>query len=220
MRFRSRASTRPSVPAGATPVGRPTPYRRAISASPDQQSLRRRARSGLVLALLRTGDFLSSHAEAAAHRGQSERRTRPGPDGDTWALGLFDRGTWTRAEERLGEARAHHGRARSLTARGRLTDALVEAQEAVKLAPREPEFHHAVGLIYERQHRYDEAVVVFGNYVNLLPNRDHSETATWTRAQIRFLDSFKGRAPVDFRSAPRPRGRCRSGSRRRRSSSA
>jgi Flp pilus assembly protein TadD/predicted aspartyl protease len=179
------------------------PYRRAISASADQPSLRRRARSGLVLALLRTGDFLNAHTEAS-------RLTDDNPNdahaqalmGDTlWALGLFDE-AWdaynTALKNDSGEPRAHHGRARSLTARGRLTDALVEAQEAVKLAPREPEFHHAVGLIYERQHRYDEAVVVFGNYVNLLPNRDHSETATWTRAQIRFLDSFKGRAPVEF----------------------
>ena len=68
------------------------PYRRAIAASADQPSLRRRARSGLVLALLRTGDFANAHAEAS-------RLTDDNPNdahaqalmGDTlWALGLFD----------------------------------------------------------------------------------------------------------------------------------
>jgi len=179
------------------------PYRRAIAAAGDDLTLRRKARSGLVLALLRTGDFADAHSEA-------EHLAADNPSdsnalallGDTqWALGLFDEASSTynaSLKQNSGEARAHHGIARSLTARSRLDDAMVEAQQAVKLAPREPEFHHAVGLIYERQHKYDEAVNVFGNYVNLLPNRDHSETGLWTRAQIRFLDSFKGKSPVDF----------------------
>ncbi len=97
-----------------------------------------------------------------------------------------------------GEARAHHGRARMLTARNRLDEALVEAQEAVRLAPREPEFHHTVGVIYERQHRYEEAAAAYGNYVNLLPNKYRSDKAAWTRAEIRFLDSFRGRTAVEF----------------------
>jgi predicted aspartyl protease/Flp pilus assembly protein TadD len=179
------------------------PYRRAVTAAGDDLTLRRKARSGLVLALLRTGDFANAHVEA-------QHLTADNPSdsnalallGDTqWALGLFDEAsdTYTAAlKENSGDARAHHGIARSLTARNRLDEAMVEAQQAVKLAPREPEFHHAVGLIYERQSKYEDAVNVFGNYVNLLPNRDYSETGLWTRAQIRFLDSFKGKSPVDF----------------------
>jgi len=179
------------------------PYRRAVAAAGEDLTLRRKARSGLVLALLRTGDFSNAHVEA-------QHLTTDNPSdssalallGDTeWALGLFDEASETynaALKENSGDARAHHGIARSLTARNRLDEAMVEAQQAVKLAPREPEFHHAVGLIYEREHKYDEAVNVFGNYVNLLPNRDYSETGLWTRAQIRFLDSFKGKSPVDF----------------------
>ncbi|HYT74875.1 MAG TPA: retroviral-like aspartic protease family protein, partial [Vicinamibacterales bacterium] len=41
----------------------------------------------------------------------------------------------------------------------------------------------------------------FGDYVNLLPNRDQSEKALWTRSEIRFLDSFRGRVPVDIDGA-------------------
>ncbi|HEY7057360.1 MAG TPA: aspartyl protease family protein, partial [Vicinamibacterales bacterium] len=178
-------------------------YRRAIAASHEDAAMERQARSGLVMALLRTGDFTGSHAEAL-------RLVSDNPQdghahallGDTlWGLGRFDEAEEaydTALKDDIGDARAHHGRAAILTARNRFAEALVEAQQASKLAPREPEFHHTIGVIYERQHRFDEAAVVFGNYVNLLPNRDHSEKAMWTRAEIRFLDSFKGLAPVDF----------------------
>ena len=59
---------------------------------PTEPSVRRRAQAGLVLALLRTGDFANAHAEAP-------RLTDDNPNdahaqslmGDTlWALGLFD----------------------------------------------------------------------------------------------------------------------------------
>ena len=187
--------------------------------------MRRRAQAGLVLALLRTGEFANANAEA--HRLATDQPTDARGQslyGDTlWALGLFDEAEHaydTALRQDVGEARAHHGRARSLTARSRLADALVEAQEALKLSPREAEFHHSVGLIYERQHRFDEAAVVFGNYVNLLPNHERSEKAMWTRAEIRFLDSFKGRQPMDMSASPSQVGRCRFASRKTRCSSA
>jgi predicted aspartyl protease len=44
--------------------------------------------------------------------------------------------------------------------------------------------------------RYDEAAAAFTSYVNLLPNRERSEKAAWARAEIRFLESFKGRTPL------------------------
>ena len=177
-------------------------YQRAAAAAAADPALRRRAQSGLALMLLRVGDF-------AAARAQAEPLTKTDtPDaasfslyGDTlWAFGLFEeseRAYSTALTMDAADARAHHGRARILTARSRLADALVEAQEAVRLSPRDAEFHHAVGVVYERQHRYDEAAAAFGNYLNLIPNRDHSEQALWTRAEIRFLDSFTGRRPVD-----------------------
>ena len=178
-------------------------YRRAMTLATQDAALRRQAHAGLALALLRTGDFNAARTEAEQLTTEDPADARAQAlFGDTlWASGLFaeaERAYETALKSNASEARGHHGRARALTARNRAADALTEAQEAVKLAPREAEFHHTVGVIYERQRRYDEAAAAFGNYVNLLPNRDRSEKAMWTRAEIRFLDSFKGRSPVDF----------------------
>ena len=178
-------------------------YQRALAAASAEPALARRAESGLALMLLRSGDFPGArvHAERLT-RGDAADAPAHSLYGDTlWAFGLFEeaeRAYETALKADIADARGHHGRARVLTARSRLADALVEAQEALKLAPRDSEFHHTVGVIHERQHRYDEAAAAFGNYVNLLPNRDHSEKALWTRAEIRFLDSFKGRTPVEI----------------------
>src|SRR6185436_1421228 len=70
-------------------------------------------------------------------------------------------------------------------------------QAALRLAPRDLEIHHTVGTIFERMHKYEEAAGAFSNYVNLLPNKDHSEKADWSRAEIRFLRSFGQRVPFD-----------------------
>jgi Flp pilus assembly protein TadD/predicted aspartyl protease len=177
------------------------PYRRAVAAAGEDAELRLRAQAGLALALLRTGDFVAARTEAQALVALDPASARGlALYADTlWASGLFDEAEAT-YEEALkadaGEARAHHGRARTLTARSRFDEALVEAQEALRLAPREAEFHHDVGVIYERQRRFEEAAAAFGNYVNLLPNKDRSEKAAWTRAEIRFLESFDGRPAV------------------------
>jgi hypothetical protein len=45
-------------------------------------------------------------------------------------------------------------------------------------------------------HKFEEAAVAYGNYVNLLPNKDTSEKAAWSRAEIRFLRSFAQRVPL------------------------
>ena len=44
--------------------------------------------------------------------------------------------------------------------------------------------------------RYEQAAAAYTNYVNLLPNKDRSEKAAWSRAQIRFLKSFGEREPI------------------------
>jgi predicted aspartyl protease len=67
---------------------------------------------------------------------------------------------------------------------------------ALKLAPRDEEIHHTVGTIFERMRRYEQAAAAYGNYVNLLPNKDRSDKAAWSRSQIRFLRSFGEREPV------------------------
>jgi predicted aspartyl protease len=183
-------------------------YRRAVALN-DSPTISRAA-AGLVLSHLRVGDFRSASTEA-----ESLRRAHPGDaliaavHGDAlWALGMFQE-----AEDAYRacldadptQPRGRHGHARSLAAMNRLGEAMVEAQEALRLNPREPEFHYTVGSIYERMHRFDEAAAAFGNYVNLLPNRDRSEKAAWARAEIRFLDSFKDRRPFDF--GPHSEGR-------------
>jgi tetratricopeptide (TPR) repeat protein len=178
-------------------------YRRAAAAGPADAALARRAQAGLALMLLRVGDFAGARAQAEELT-KAERVDPPALSlyGDTlWSFGLFDEAEHAydaALKADPADARGHHGRARALIGRSRFADAMVDAQEALTLAPRDEEFHHTVGVIYERQHRYDEAAAAFGNYVNLLPNRDHSEKALWTRSEIRFLDSFKGKTPIDI----------------------
>jgi predicted aspartyl protease len=75
---------------------------------------------------------------------------------------------------------------------------MIEAQAALQLSPRDLEIHHTVGTIYERMHKYEEAAGAYTNYVNLLPNKDHSEKADWSRAEIRFLRSFGQRVPFEM----------------------
>jgi tetratricopeptide (TPR) repeat protein len=117
-----------------------------------------------------------------------------------WALGRFQ-DSEQRFEEALSlnpeSSRARHGRARSLASRSRLDQALDEAQAALRLAPRDGEIHHTVGTIYERMRRYEEAANAYGSYVNLLPNKDRSVKAAWSRAEVEFLRAFKSRVPFE-----------------------
>ena len=122
--------------------------------------------------------------------------------GDTlWAAGLFDEAEQIFLDVLARDpsvARGHHGRGKSLMSLNKLEAALEAAQRALALSPRDGEFHHTVGTIYKRMHRYEEAAVAFGNYVNLLPNKDQSQRAAWSRAQIRFLRSLGRRVPFDM----------------------
>jgi predicted aspartyl protease len=62
--------------------------------------------------------------------------------------------------------------------------------------PRDAEFHHTVGSIYERMLRYEEAANAYSSYINLLPNKDRSAKAAWARAEVRFLRAFGSRPPI------------------------
>ncbi len=180
-------------------------FKRALAvAGPDDL---RAARIGVVSSALRVAEFGLARAEA-------EKLVEASPKSPEalalyadalWASGLFEN-----AEQRYVEvlalapdlARGHHGMARSLAARGRLADAMAEAQTALRLAPRDMEVHHTVGAIYERMHKFEEAAAAFSNYVNLLPNKDHSEKADWSRSEIKFLRSFGQRVPFEMDPAP------------------
>jgi tetratricopeptide (TPR) repeat protein len=175
-------------------------YKHALHSAPADGT--RRPRIGVIASALRVAEFDLARQEAEALN-----RTDPAnPQSVTlyadalWSSGLFQEAE-TLYERALRQspnlARGHHGMARSLAARSRLTEAMDEAQTALRLSPRDLEIHHTVGTIYERMHKYEEAAAAYSNYVNLLPNKDHSEKADWSRAEIRFLRSFGQRVPFE-----------------------
>jgi Flp pilus assembly protein TadD/predicted aspartyl protease len=166
----------------------------------------RAAHAGIVQAALRLAEFNTARAAA-------EDLARAAPrDPDVialhadalWAAGLFEEAE-ARYQEALSAApelpRGHHGMARSLAARSRLDDALDEAQAALGISPRDLEIHHTVGSIYERMNRFEEAAASYTNYLNLLPNKDTSEKAAWSRSEIKFLRSFGRRTPYEIAPA-------------------
>jgi predicted aspartyl protease len=184
-------------------------YRRALGTDlgTDDEGLSVRAGSGLVLALLRTGNF----QEAFDVSSGLDRRHATNPAisamrGDAlWSIGRFEESE-SSYEAALaadpGQARARHGRARSLAAQNRLTDALRDAEAALQLNSREAEFHHTLASIHKRLRHFDEAARSLASYIDLLPDKDRSEKAAWGRAEIRFLESFRGRVPFEMDTPP------------------
>jgi Flp pilus assembly protein TadD len=178
-------------------------FDRALQGQSPDPALAVRARKGKIRSALRVAEFAMAREEAQRLTEQAGRD----PDavalnGDAlWAAGLFDEGEQAyRAALALNpeSARGRFGLARSLATRSRLPEALDAALAAAAAAPRDPEIHATVGDIYERMNRFDEAAVAYNNYINLLPNKDRSEKAAWSRAQVEFLESFKGLKPVDI----------------------
>ncbi len=174
-------------------------FRKAVDA--DSKSLSMQARMGVVKSALRLGEFLEAQKEAQLLKQQDPKSAEVlSLHADAlWSAGLFDE-----AHEEFKDAlalvpdlsRGHHGLARALASQNKLDEALNEAQVALKLAPRDEEAHHTVGSIFERMRRYEQAAAAYGNYVNLLPNKDRSDKASWSRSQIRFLRSFGEREPI------------------------
>jgi tetratricopeptide (TPR) repeat protein len=167
----------------------------------------RAVRSGLVQSALRVAEFDLARTEAeklVAASPKSPEAVALYADA-LWASGLFEEAE-IRYRDTLAVApdlaRGHHGLARALAARSKLSEAMDEAQTALRLAPRDLEVHHTVGAIYERMHRFEEAAGAFSNYVNLLPNKDHSEKADWSRSEIKFLRSFGQRVPYEMDPSP------------------
>ena len=159
------------------------------------------ARIGFVKSALRLGEFIEAQREAATLKQQAPRS----PDvlavhaDALWSAGPVRRGApgvQRRAGARARSSRGRHGLARALASQNKLEEALNEAQAALKVSPRDEEIHHTVGAIFERMRRYEQAAAAYGNYVNLLPNKDRSDKAAWSRSQIRFLRSFAEREPI------------------------
>ena len=188
-----------------------TRYREAIEAfrkalNTDNKSLQIQARMGVIKTALRLGEFLEAQKEGATLKQQDPKSADViAMHADAlWSAGLFDE-----AAEEFKDAlavspdlsRGHHGMARALASQNKLDDALNEAQLALKLSPRDEEIHHTVGAIFERMRRYEQAAAAYTNYVNLLPNKDRSDKAAWSRSQIRFLRSFGEREPIAMEDA-------------------
>jgi tetratricopeptide (TPR) repeat protein len=175
-------------------------YKTALKVSTPDTA--RRARVGVISTALRVAEFDLARKEAETlYRAYPTSPEATALYGDAlWSAGLF-----AEAEVKYHDAlaaipdlaRGHHGMAKALLARGQLDESMNEAQTALRLSPRDLEIHHTVGTIYEREHKYEEAANAFSNYVNLLPNKDHSEKADWSRAEIRFLRSFGQRVPFE-----------------------
>jgi Flp pilus assembly protein TadD/predicted aspartyl protease len=174
-------------------------FRKAVGADSKQMAVQ--ARIGVVKSALRLGEFLEAQKEAQTLKQQDPKSAEVlSVHADAlWSAGLFDE---AHAEFKDALAlqpdlsRGHHGLARALASQNKLEEALNEAQAALKLSPRDEEVHHTVGTIFERMRRYEQAAVAYGNYVNLLPNKDRSDKASWSRSQIRFLRSFGEREPI------------------------
>ena len=169
----------------------------------DDPRIKREALTGTVKSALRLGDFSHAHADGQllARSSPTNAESLANYADALWAVGQFED-----AEQKFQESlaiednngRALHGLARSLAARNKLTEALNTAQAALNRDPRDAEFHHTVGSIYERMRRYEEAANAYSSYINLLPNKDRSAKAAWARAEVRFLRAFGTRPPMNI----------------------
>src|SRR5258707_2348656 len=175
-------------------------YRNSLKVAPPDAA--RRPRMGVIATALRVAEFDLARIEAEKLHLQDPKS----PDATTlyadalWSSGLFQEAETLYRDALAASpelARGHHGMAKALAARTQLEAAMNEAQAALRLSPRDMEVHHTVGTIFERMHKYEEAAAAYANYVNLLPNKDHSEKADWSRAEIRFLKSFGQRLPFE-----------------------
>jgi predicted aspartyl protease len=183
-------------------------YREAVEAferatKTDDAALVMRARKGKIRAALRIAEF------AIAQETAESLYAQPNVDaegialyGDAlWASGRFDDAdaAYRRAVDKTpGSARALYGRARTLATISRLDEALDSALAASAASPRDGEIHALIGELYERLYRYDEAANSFRSYINLLPDKEASQRASWAKSQVQFLESFKGVVPVDI----------------------
>ena len=162
-----------------------------------------RLSSGLLQSLLQVAEFTEAHREALLLR--SLAPTDPSAlalVGDAlWASGLFDEAEAVYRDVLAidaGSAGGRHGLAQSLATRRAYDDALDWIQSALEIAPDNPAFHHTLGFVYQRMHRFREAADAYERYVELLPSSTNTEKADWARAEVQFLRSFGDRQAVQL----------------------
>ena len=163
-----------------------------------------RASTGLLRSLLSVAEFSRAHREALF----LDELGVPDPDvralqGDAfWASGLFEEAEQLYSDvlaEAPANAAARNGLAKSLAARSRLDEALVEALAAVGGTDDRGEYYHTLGSIYHRMHRYQDAAEALEDYVERLPQVVRSRRTEWARSEVMFLRSFGDRQPFEVR---------------------
>ena len=164
--------------------------------------IKREALTGCVKCALRLGDFRHAHADgqllarSSPNNAESHRELRRRALGDRSLRGCGTEisgcaGDRARQRPCLARHGAKPRRAEQVERRARRP-----RRPRLARIPRDAEFHHTVGSIYERMRRYEEAANAYSSYINLLPNKDRSAKAAWARAEVRFLRAFGLRPPV------------------------
>jgi tetratricopeptide (TPR) repeat protein len=162
-----------------------------------------RARKGKVRAALRIGEFAVARREGEALRtaAMADPEVRALYGDALWGAGLFDEGE---AEYRAalalnpGSSRARLGVARSLASHSRLQEALEMALDARDADPTDYQVHAILGDLYARLNRFEDAADAYTEYkARLAPAEQVS--AVVSESQIKFLRSFRGKAPLHMR---------------------
>ena len=177
-------------------------YEQAKDGASEQQLVR--ASAGMLEGLLHVAEFTRAmqEAESLGRLGPLSPATRVLTGDALWSAGLFDE-----AEEVYRDVLALHpesggarnGLAKSLATRHQFGEALDWAEAALEVSPDLGTFHHTLGSIYQRMHRYPEAADAYERYVDLLAaHTPNTEKEGWARADIRFLRSFGDRPAVQI----------------------
>lgn len=158
---------------------------------------------GMVKALLSVAEFTRAQVEAQvlSELAPEEPEAVAIIADALWAGGLFDEAEAVyrdvlALDPESGQGR--HGVAKSLATRHQYDEALDWLGAALEVSPEVPEFHHTLGHVYQRMHRFGAAADAYQRYVDLLPPLARNEKAEWARAQVQFLRSFGERPAVQL----------------------
>ena len=177
-------------------------YQRARIASTDTAQ-RVRAGAGEIKGILRMGGFASAVDEAEALLAST-----PGSPQAMAVLGdaLWAAGRFVDAEAKYDtalaidatDARALHGRGRSLVAKRQLSDALIAVRAAVARDPGEEAYLYTLADVLEQLRRYPEAAQALDRYEAVMPDRRQNNAARWAHAQAELLRRFGNVTPFDI----------------------
>ncbi len=180
-------------------------YERAKTGATPAQAVR--ASVGLLRSLVTVAEFNRAYREAVVlgGLGSPDPEVRSLQADAFWAYGLFDEAEAIYRDilaVHPASRGARHGLARSLAARNRLDEALLEARAAIGSGAERGEFYHTLGSIYRRLHRYPEAGDALEQYVERLPAVRRNRRTEWARSELLLLRSFGDRVPFEITTDP------------------